>query len=63
EYLAAEMLATKIGEKLREPGPGEFAKVFRVSNGLSLKTRSVTQTATGAAGTWTTAVAAAVLIC
>jgi len=62
EYLAAEMLATKLGEKLKEPGPGEFAKVFRVSNGLSLKTRSVTQTARGEAGVWTTAVAAAVLI-
>jgi arginine decarboxylase len=62
EYLAAEMLATKLGEKLREPGPGEFAKVFRVSNGLSLKTRSMTQTARGVAGVWTTAVAAAVLV-
>ncbi len=62
EYLAAEMLATKLGEKLREPKPGEFAKVFRISNGLSLKTRSVTQTAKGVAGVWTTTVAAAVLI-
>jgi arginine decarboxylase len=62
EYLAAEMLATKLGEKLREPKPGEFAKVFRVSNGLSLKTRSMTQTAKGVAGMWTTVVAAAVLI-
>jgi arginine decarboxylase len=62
EYLAAEMLATKLGEKLREPGPGEFAKVFRVSNGLSLKTRSKTQTARGTAGVWTTVIAAAVLV-
>jgi arginine decarboxylase len=62
EYLAAEMLATKLGERLREPGPGEFAKVFRVSNGLSLKTRSMTQTAKGMAGAWTTVVAAAVLV-
>ncbi|HSQ79061.1 MAG TPA: arginine decarboxylase, pyruvoyl-dependent [Candidatus Bathyarchaeia archaeon] len=62
EYLAAEMLATKLGEKLREPKPGEFAKVFKVSNGLSLKTRSMTQTAKGVAGVWTTTIAAAVLI-
>lgn len=63
EYLSAEMLATKLGERLREPGPGEFAKVFRVSNGLSLKTRSMTQTAKGMAGVWTTVVSAAVLVC
>ena len=63
EYLAAEMLATKLGQKLKEPGPGEFAKVFRVSNGPSLKTRSMTQTAKGTAGVWTTVVAAAVLVC
>jgi arginine decarboxylase len=62
EYLAAEMLATKLGEKLKEPEPGEFAKVFRVSNGLSLKTRSVSQVAKGQAGVWTTTVAAAVLV-
>ena len=62
EYLAAEMLATKLGEKLREPDGGEPAKAFKISNGLSLRTRSVTQTATGEAGLWTTALAAAVLI-
>jgi len=62
EYLAAEMLATKLGENLKEQAPGKPAKSFRVSNGLSLKTRSVTQTATGEAGLWTTALAAAVLI-
>jgi pyruvoyl-dependent arginine decarboxylase (PvlArgDC) len=33
-----------------------------MSNGLSLKTRSITQSATGEAGLWTTAMAAAVLI-
>jgi arginine decarboxylase len=63
EYLAAEMLATKLGEKLKEPGPGKGAGAFRVSNGLSLKTRSITQTAAGEAGVWTTALAAAVLVC
>ena len=63
EYLAAEMLATKLGERLHEPGPGKPARAFRVSNGLSLKTRSITQTAAGEAGVWTTTVAAAVLVC
>jgi len=41
---------------------GKPAKAFKISNGLSLRTRSVTQTATGEAGLWTTALAAAVLI-
>ena len=62
EYLAAEMLATKLGEKLRQPNGGKAAKAFKISNGLSLRTRSVTQTARGEAGLWTTALAAAVLI-
>ncbi len=62
EYLAAEMLATKLGEKLRQPDGGKPTRAFKISNGLSLKTRSVTQTATGEAGLWTTALAAAVLI-
>jgi len=62
EYLAAEMLATKLGEKLRVPDVGKPAKAFKISNGLSLRTRSVTQTAKGEAGLWTTALAAAVLI-
>ena len=63
EYLAAEMLATKLGEKLKEPPRGKLPKAFHVSNGLSLTTRSVTQGARGKAGLWTTAIAAAVLIC
>jgi arginine decarboxylase len=62
EYLAAEMLATKLGEKLQGPGLRKPDRSFRVSNGLSLKTRSITQTAAGEAGLWTTTVAAAVLI-
>ena len=60
EYLAAEMLATKMGKELKEPGPRRAG--FRLSNGMSLKTRSVSQTATGSEGLWTTALAAAVLI-
>jgi arginine decarboxylase len=60
EYLAAEMLATKLGHTLKEPGTS--GRSFHVSNGLSLKTRSMTQAARGEAGLWTTAIAAAVLI-
>jgi len=63
EYLAAEMLATKLGQRLRDPSPGAPPKSFRMSNGLSLTTRSATQSAKGVKGLWTTAVAAAVLIC
>jgi len=60
EYLAAEMLATKMGESLTDPVRGK--KAYAMSNGLSLKTRSVAQTALGASGLWTTTLAAAVLI-
>jgi arginine decarboxylase len=60
EYLAAEMLATKMGTELKAPGPHRTG--FRLSNGMSLKTRSMSQAATGAEGLWTTALAAAVLI-
>ena len=62
EYLAAEMLATKLGHTLKTPGPEGAGRSFRISNGLSLKTRSVTQGAKGEEGLWTTVVAAAVLI-
>jgi arginine decarboxylase len=62
EYLAAEMLATKLGGRIEEPPPGRPAAAFHVSNGLALKTRSVTQAAKGEAGLWTTVLAAAVLI-
>jgi arginine decarboxylase len=60
EYLAAEMLATKMGRRLKERGPRR--RSYRISNGIALETRSISQTATGAAGFWTTALAAAVLI-
>ncbi len=62
EYLAAEMLATKMGERLVDPGKGPGHAAYRMSNGMSLDTRSVSQVATGEAGVWTTALAAAVLI-
>ncbi|HPW18944.1 MAG TPA: arginine decarboxylase, pyruvoyl-dependent [Candidatus Aminicenantes bacterium] len=62
EYLAAEMLATKLGEKLRKPPTDRAPGSFSVGNGLSLTTRSVTQAARGKKGLWTTALAAAVLV-
>ena len=61
EYLAAEMLATKLGAKLAGP-PAKGRKTFDISNGVSLKTRSICQSAVGAKGVWTTALAAAVLV-
>jgi arginine decarboxylase len=60
EYLAAEMLATKMGEQLK--APREDRAGYEISNGMSLDTRSISQTATGEEGLWTTALAAAVLI-
>ncbi len=60
EYLSAEMLATKMGERLSGPAAGRRSYLF--SNGLALKTRSLSQTATGEAGEWTTVLAAAVLV-
>ena len=60
EYLAAEMLATKMGGKLKDPEKGRRA--YKISNGISLETRSISRTATGEKGLWTTALAAAVLI-
>jgi arginine decarboxylase len=60
EYLAAEMLATKMGERLKAPAKG--GRAFEITNGLSLETRSISQTAKGEEGLWTTALAAAVLI-
>jgi arginine decarboxylase len=60
EYLAAEMLATKMGEELK--GLGKGRTTYQISNGITLDTRSISRTATGAEGLWTTALAAAVLI-
>ncbi len=60
EYLAAEMLATKMGGRLKDPVKGRRA--YKISNGISLETRSISRTATGEKGLWTTALAAAVLI-
>jgi arginine decarboxylase len=60
EYLAAEMLATKMDQNLEEGEKGR--RTYRTTKGLILKTRSLSQTAVGESGLWTTALAAAVLI-
>jgi arginine decarboxylase len=60
ESLAAEMLATKMGESLKNGAKGR--KTYRITNGLDLTTRSVSQTASGSSGLWTTVIAAAVLV-
>lgn len=63
EDLAAEMLATKLGMTLSPRSiPRSGRPQRRLSPSLSLRTKSISQTAKGAAGLWTTTVAAAVLI-
>jgi arginine decarboxylase len=64
EKLATEMLATTLGRDF-DTGQiwnGEEKKILKISQGLLVKTRSITQTTTGAKGLWTTALAAAVFI-
>jgi arginine decarboxylase len=60
EALAAEMLATKLGESLKNGRKGRTS--FRITNGPDLETRSISQTASGSTGLWTTVLAAAVLV-
>ncbi len=63
EQLAMEMLATTLGENLDVSRIwSEENKVFKVSDELFVRTRSITQTTKGEKGLWTTALAAAVLI-
>jgi arginine decarboxylase len=63
EKLATEMLATTLGENLDVNRIwSEENKVFKVSDELFVKTRSITQTTKGEKGLWTTALAAAVFI-
>jgi len=63
EALAAEMLATKLGRTLRPGRAGRGGETtYRLSERLTVRTRSISQTAVGSKGVWTTAVAAAVLI-
>ncbi len=60
EYLAAEMLATKMGERLLDPGKERGG--YEISNGPPIQTQSLSQSAEGQEGHWTTVLAAAVLI-
>lgn len=60
EDLAVEMLATKLGR--RYDGRRREGRLYRLSPKMLVSTGSITQTATGSAGLWTTTIAAAVLV-
>jgi len=60
EDLAVEMLATKLG--LKRDGRRRAGSAYRLGGKLAVTARSITQTARGSAGLWTTTIAAAVLI-
>lgn len=60
EDLAVEMLATKLGRKL--DGHRKKGNAYRLSGTMSVMARSITQTAAGSQGRWTTTIAAAVLV-
>ncbi|MDI6846184.1 MAG: arginine decarboxylase, pyruvoyl-dependent [Candidatus Saccharicenans sp.] len=63
EELAAEMLATKLGETYsRHNFKRGRENYYKINDHLTVRTRSISQTATGARGLWTTVVAAAVFI-
>ena len=63
EQLATEMLATTLGENFDISQIWtEDKKVLKISDGLFVRTRSITQTTKGEKGLWTTALAAAVFI-
>ncbi|HOJ26717.1 MAG: arginine decarboxylase, pyruvoyl-dependent [Candidatus Saccharicenans sp.] len=63
EELAAEMLATKLGQ---DYSPKNFKRgknnYYSLNDRLTVQTRSLSQIATGSKGLWTTTVAAAVLV-
>jgi arginine decarboxylase len=63
EELAAEMLATKMGQAYSGRNFQHGQKnYYRLSEHLTVKTHSISQIATGARGLWTTVVAAAVFV-
>jgi arginine decarboxylase len=62
EDLAASMLATTLGMELDPDQAWSEKEQAYKSSGLIVKTTNMTQTARGQRGTWTTAVAAAVLL-
>jgi arginine decarboxylase len=65
EQLAAYMLATTLGQNfdLSQIWDSEQEKkIYKISEGLFVRTRSITQTTKGKKGIWTTALSAAVFI-
>ena len=63
EDLAAYMLATTLGQEFDLSEIWDQEKnTYKISEDITIKTRNVTQIATGRAGLWTTIVAAAVCI-
>jgi arginine decarboxylase len=64
EDLAAEMLATTLGQDISDIKAiwDDKKRIYRISKTLTVKARNITQTTTGKKGLWTTAFAAAVLI-
>ncbi len=63
EDLAADMLATTLGKDfdLKQIW-NEEKSVYEITNALQVRTRHITQIAKGKKGSWTTAIAAAVMI-
>jgi len=63
EELAAEMLATKLGRTYsRKNFSHGRENYYRISDKLTVKTRSISQIASGSKGLWTTTLAAAVFV-
>jgi len=63
EDLAAEMLATTLGRNFNVDEIWQEKKqVYQITHKLTVRARNITQTARGAKGLWTTALAAAVLV-
>jgi arginine decarboxylase len=63
EDLAAEMLATTLGKNFNvDQIWKEERQVYQITSKLSVRARNITQTARGAKGLWTTAIAAAVFV-
>lgn len=63
EDLAADMLATTLGVNFDISQIwNEEKNVYRISDKLTVKTRNITQIASGKKGLWTTAFAAAIMI-
>jgi arginine decarboxylase len=63
ESLAAEMLATKLGRRFEGlAARRKDGHTYRISGTMPVTATSITQTASGSEGLWTTAIAAAVFV-